>query len=76
MILEMILENEKVSQQKIPFALNQGENTNQNSLYRDPRDNISILLGDISIEQAKRETQSKSKTGFNRKIISYKNITI
>ena len=32
------------------------------SYYRDPWVNISSLLGDISIEQAKRETQSK--TGF------------
>ena len=33
------------------------------SYYRDPWIKISKLLGDIPIEQAKRETQSK--TGFN-----------
>ena len=33
------------------------------SYYRDPWIKISKLLGDIPIEQSKRETQSK--TGFN-----------
>ena len=38
--------------------------TQKASYYRDPWINSSSLLGDISIEQAKRETQSK--TGFIR----------